>query len=193
VTLPNKGQRTELFAEYTGGPLGGDKNFYKLELKTAWYFKGLFSGHVLEVVGRTGVADSLDNSNDVPFYDRFYLGGLYSLRGYEYREIGPREPLTDGSGLEEPVGGDTYWFGSLEYSLPIIERLRFAVFYDIGYVGAKPYDFNFSDYADNWGIGLRLNLPIGPLRLDYGVPISYPDNVDGSGRFQFGVGYTREF
>src|SRR5262249_61353893 len=114
--------------------LGGDKEFYKLQLKGAWYFKGFAPGHVLEVVARTGVADSLD-STDVPFYERYYLGGLYSLRGFKYRSVSPREP-----GFTEPIGGDTFWFGSLEYSIPIIERLRFAVFYDIGNVRSKAYD-----------------------------------------------------
>jgi outer membrane protein insertion porin family len=187
VLLPNKGQRTELSASYTGGPIGVDKEFYKIELKTAWYFKGLFPGHVLEMVGRTGVADSL-NSEDVPFYERYYLGGLYSLRGFHYRSISPREP-----GYTEPVGGDTYWFGSAEYSIPIIERLRFALFYDIGSVTADPYDFTLDNFSDNWGIGLRLNLPIGPLRLDYGIPIHHDIYSGSSGQFQFGVGYTREF
>jgi outer membrane protein insertion porin family len=202
VLLPNRGQRTELFGELTGGPFGGDEDFYKLELKTAWYFKGLFSGHVLEVVGRIGVGDGLTGSKDIPFYERYYLGGLYSLRGFDYREIGPREPLADGSAFE-PVGGKTYWFGTAEYSIPIIERLRFAVFYDVGMV--YPDAFSFSPdpsrgpgydtgtYADNWGLGLRLNLPIGPLRLDYGFPINAPNGVDDNGQFQFGVGYTREF
>jgi outer membrane protein insertion porin family len=186
--LPDKGQRTELFAEIAG-PWPGEKDYWKTELRTAWYFKGPFTGHVLEVIGRTGVADSFGNSSSVPFYDRFYLGGLYSLRGFKYREISPREP-----GFEEPVGGNTYWFGSLEYSIPIIEKLRFALFYDIGNVTADAFDYNFSNYSDNWGFGLRLNLPIGPLRLDYGIPMSYDKRYsDGSGRFQFGVGYTREF
>ena len=187
ATLPNKGQRTELFGEFVGGPLGGSKEFYKIELKSAWYFRGLATGHVIELVGRTGVADSLQ-SEDVPFYDRYYLGGLYSLRGFKYRSISPREPE-----INEPIGGDTYWFGSAEYSIPIIERLRFAVFYDIGNVAARPYDFNLDNLNDNWGFGLRLNLPIGPLRLDYGIPIHHDEFNSGSGRFQFGVGYTREF
>jgi len=193
VTLPDRGQRTEIFTEVTGGPLGGDESFYKLEVKSSWYFKGIARGHVLEIAGRTGVADGLSSSDDVPFYDRYYLGGLYSMRGYEYREIGPREPLNDGSGRSEPVGGNTYWFGTAEYSIPLVERVRFAMFYDIGNVLSDAYDYDFSDYADNWGVGIRLNLPIGPLRLDYGVPISYPDYADGGGRFQFGVGYTRDF
>jgi len=202
VTLPNKGQRTELFAEFTGGPLGGDKEFYKLELKSAWYFKGFMAGDVLEVAGRVGVADSLKSNEDVPFYERYYLGGLYSLRGFRYREIGPSEQLI-GSTATEPAGGDTYWFATAEYSTPIIERLRFAVFYDIGMVYPDSFSFtpdpsrgvgyDTGSYADNWGVGFRLNLPIGPLRLDYGIPITSPPGLGGHGRFQFGVGYTREF
>ena len=59
---------------------------------------------------------------------------------------------------------------------------------------SSPVSPTAQDYNDNWGIGLRLNLPIGPLRLDYGIPIHYDDrHQSGSGRFQFGVGYTREF
>jgi outer membrane protein insertion porin family len=185
--LPERGQRTELFGE-VAGPWPGEKDYWKVELRTAWYFKGLFPGHIIEAVGRSGVTDSFGNSSTVPFYDRFYLGGLYSLRGFKYREISPREP-----GQDEPVGGDTYWFGSLEYSVPIIEKLRFALFYDAGNVMVKAFDYKFSNYSDNWGFGLRLNLPIGPLRLDYGIPIHHDQYSDGSGRFQFGVGYTREF
>jgi outer membrane protein insertion porin family len=189
-----------LFAELTGGPFGGDKNFYKVEMKSAWYFKGFMAGDVLEVAGRIGVADSLKSNEDVPFYERYYLGGLYSLRGFRYREIGPSETLFNSTSTE-PSGGDTYWFGTAEYSTPIIERLRFAVFYDIGMVYPGSYSFTpgrtgglpTGSYADNWGIGLRLNLPIGPLRLDYGIPITSPPGIGSSGRFQFGVGYTREF
>src|SRR5204862_8218910 len=138
----------------------------KLDFKTAWYFKGLLPGHVLELTGEARVADSLE-SGDVPFYERYFLGGLYSLRGFKYRSISPREP-----GFKEPIGGDTSWFGSAEYSIPIIERLRFAFFYDIGSVAPDPYSFDSKIY-DNFGAGIRLNLPIGPLRLDYGIPIHY--------------------
>jgi len=185
-TLPNKGQRTELLGELAGGPFGGEKDFYKLELNSAWFFKGFFEGHVFELTGRTGVAGGVNGAGSVPFYERYYLGGIGSLRGYKYRDVSPRDP-----GYKEPVGGDTFWFGSAEYSLPIIERLRFALFYDIGNVLSDSYDFDFSSYTDNWGVGLRLNLPIGPLRLDYGIPINHDKYNDGGGRFQFSVGYTR--
>jgi outer membrane protein insertion porin family len=201
VTLPNKGQRTEIDA-ILAGPFPGDRDYYKLELKSAWYFKGFFPGHVLELVGETGVAGSYGSTADVPFYDRYYLGGPDSLRGFRFRSVSPRErPLFPAEGASrEPIGGDTYWFGSAEYSVPIIQSdkergvgLRFAVFYDIGNVMLDPYSYDFSNYLDNWGLGLRLNLPIGPLRLDYGIPIHHDRFNSGSGQFQFGVGYTRQF
>jgi outer membrane protein insertion porin family len=199
--LPDKGQKTEFTATFTGGPIGGDKEFYKLEASTAWYFKGLVKGHVLELVGHAGTAESVQ-SGDVPFYDRFYLGGLWDLRGFKLRNIGPRDPNYGNPNYpnmaNEPIGGDSYWFGSAEYSIPIFEQehgvgVRFAFFYDIGNVMANPYTFNTSNFNDNWGLGLRLNLPIGPIRLDYGIPIHHDQFNSGSGQFQFGVGYTREF
>jgi outer membrane protein insertion porin family len=196
VQLPNKGQRTELIAQLTGGPLGGSYSFYRLEVHSAHYFRGLFPGHVLEIGGRSGVVEEFAKSPDVPFFERYYLGGLTSLRGFKYRYISPRQVpnIPD----NEPIGGDTYWFGSVEYSIPIFEQergvgVRFALFYDIGSVGANPYNPNFARYSDNWGLGLRLNLPIGPLRLDYGIPIHHDQYSSKAGKFQFGVGWERPF
>jgi len=189
--LPNHGQRTELDPEISVG----DTTYFKVEAKTAWYFPGLFKGHVLEADGRVGVASSL-SSGDVPFYDRYYLGGLYSLRGFKYRNVSPREQGF--AGVDEPIGGDSYWYGSLEYSIPILEKdngpsVRFALFYDAGSVGAGSYSFS-GYFDDDAGIGLRLDIPhLGPLRLDYGVPITHDQFNGSTGKFQFGVGYTREF
>ena len=197
--LPDGGQRTELLAEVVGGPLGGDQEFYKLELKTAWYFRPYFKGHVIELVGRTGVADGM-GGNDVPFYERYYLGGLYNLRGFNYRDVSPRDrrPPPETGYYDEPVGGDTYWFGSAEYSVPVFTveggvSVRFAVFYDIGSVKSDSYEYSMSDFSSDWGVGLRLNLPIGPLRLDYAIPLDHDEFSSGNPKFQFGVGYTRDF
>jgi len=191
--LPNHGQRTELSTEVSVG----STDFYKLELHTAWYFPGLLKGHVIEAVGRTGIADSFEGG-DVPFYDRYYLGGLYSLRGFKFRNIAPRQAFTPGVTVDEPIGGDTYWFSSYEYSIPVFEKeggvsLRYALFYDIGSVDAASYSYSLN-YSDDWGMGIRLNIPhLGPLRLDYGIPIKHDQFNNSSGQFQFGVGYTREF
>lgn len=190
--LPNAGQRTEFLTELAGGPFGMDTDYYRLELRSAWYFKGFAEGHVLELTGRGGVVQNYGNSANVPLFDRWFLGGLYSLRGFDYRDVGPK----DVNG--EALGGKTYWFGSAEYSIPIIDRLRMAFFYDAGMVYANKFSFsqagfNTGSYNDNVGFGLRLNLPIGPLRLDYGIPINTDPQNKSSGKFQFGVGYTREF
>jgi outer membrane protein insertion porin family len=190
--LPDAGQRTEFFTEVAGGPFGLDTDYVRFELRSAWYFKGLGEGHVLEVSGRSGVVQNYGDSNRVPLFDRWFLGGMYSLRGFDYREVGPKDFLG------EPLGGETYWFGSLEYSIPIIDRFRLAAFYDAGMVYESAFSFshaanNTGFYNDNVGIGFRLNLPIGPLRLDYGIPITADPQNGGSGKFQFGVGYTRDF
>jgi len=198
VKLPNHGQRTEIDPEFSLG----DTSYYKLELRTSWYFPGLFTGHVLEVVGRSGVADSV-SGGDVPFYDRYYLGGLYSLRGFKFRNIAPRDPAyspSNPAGMpNEPIGGDTFWFGSVEYSLPIFEKdngpgVRFAMFYDIGAVYQNAYSTSGDNFDDDWGLGLHINIPkLGPLRLEYGIPIHHDQYNGDSGRFQFGVGWQRPF
>lgn len=204
VKLPNHGQLTEFTPEISFG----DRDYYKLELSSAWYFPGItipslafFNHHVIEVGGRVGSAKGF-YGGDVPFYDRYYLGGLYSLRGFQYRNISPRDPDSyPGNPYSippEPIGGDSYWFGSIEYSFPIIEKedgpsLRFAMFYDVGDVGVGSYSFT-GNFDDNWGLGLRLDIPhLGPLRLDYGIPIHHDQFNSGSGQFQFDVGYTRPF
>lgn len=191
--LANRGQRIELIGEVAGGVFGGDTDFYRLEMRGAQYFPGFDEGHIIEILGRIGVSEAYGDSPRVPLFDRFFLGGLYTLRGFRYRDVGPVDENN------EPIGGSTYWFGSVEYSIPVIERVRFAAFYDIGMVYYDPYSFDLRTpskhaYNDSWGIGIRLNLPIGPLRLDYAFPLTAEDYNDrGSGRFQFGVGYHREF
>jgi len=193
--LPNGGQRTEFDPEF----VTGDSTYYKLELKSAWYFPGFFKGHVIELTGRAGVADGL-GTQDVPFYDRYYLGGLYNLRGFKYRNIGPRDPLLGIQPLipNEPLGGDSYWFGSLDYYIPIIQKdngvnLRLDLFYDIGAVSVQPYSLN-GRINDDYGVGLLLDIPhLGPLQLYYGIPIQHDQFNSGAGKFQFGFGYAREF
>ena len=191
--LPNHGTRTELETEWAGGVLGGDTDFYKFEFRTSWYFPGLFEGHVIEVRGRAGGVESFGDSKGqpVPLFDRFFLGGTGSLRGYRYRDVGPAQ-------AGEPVGGQTFWFGSVEYSFPLIEQIRLAGFYDIGNVYAGPFSLTRRPgqeaYTDNVGIGFRLNIPhLGPLRFDYGFPIQHDKDVSGGGKFQFSVGYRADY
>lgn len=198
--LPNRGFRTVFNTGVAGGPLGADADFYRLELRHAHYFPGFAKGHVLEVLGRIGVIDSYGRSTDVPLFERWFMGGAFNMRGFEYREVGPKD-ITG-----EPLGGSTYWFGSVEYSIPIIDRVRLAAFYDIGMAYQDAFSFNpnvydrngnpvldTGVYNDNVGLGIRLNLPIGPLVFDYGIPLTSDQFNDSSGQFQFRAGYQRDF
>jgi len=132
-------------------------------------------------------AASVDTWGDGTFvhiYDRLFLGGSNDLRGFDYRDVSPRD-ITG-----EPLGGQSLAAFTIEYTMPIIEKARFAVFFDSGFVNRRPWDFDAKDYVDDVGIGLRLDLPIGPLRIDYGIPLEKGPYKDaGSGKFNFNVGY----
>ena len=79
---------------------------------------------------------------------------------------------------------------SLEYTVPLFEQVRGAVFYDAGFVNADAYDFDTSNLHTDAGLGLRLNLPFGPLAFDYAVPLESPDpESDKGGQFQFYLDY----
>jgi outer membrane protein insertion porin family len=191
LTLPDRGQRTEVSAEVATSP--GNTDFYKLELRTSWYFKGFGSNQVLELGARGGVVDTYGDTSQVPLFERWFLGGLYNLRGYKYQTVGPEDQYG------EPLGGDTYFYGVAEYSIPIIKMVRLAWFYDVGNVFPKSYSFDAGPgrrfLTDDVGMGLRIVLPIGggtPLRLDYGIPITHDPNLGSAGRFQIGVGYTHD-
>jgi outer membrane protein insertion porin family len=176
----------ELNTEVTSSALGGDADYYKIEAKGSKFFP-LFEtqNQVLAVLGRTGVLDSFGDTRQVPFYDRFYLGGPYTLRGFEFRDVGPRTRVF---GNNVPTGGNTYGFLSLEYSLDVVEPLRFAFFYDAGFVNRDSYDFSPGDYNDNFGFGLRLLIAGAPLSLDYGIPITADRDNDQGGQFNFSFG-----
>jgi outer membrane protein insertion porin family len=119
----------------------------------------------------------------VPIFERLFLGGANNLRGFDYREVGPKDEFG------EPLGGLTSAYASVEYSAPVIEKVRAAVFYDVGMVSTDSYDWG-GDLNSNVGIGLRLMLPaIGMIRLDYGIPVQADERNDSSGQFNFNLGY----
>jgi outer membrane protein insertion porin family len=106
------------------------------------------------------------------------------LRGFRYRDVGPK----DKNG--EPVGGRSLARFTVEYTFPIVESVRGAVFYDVGFVNRASWDFGGSNVNSDVGIGLLLELPaIGPVRIDYGIPLQADEFNDSSGKFQFNVGY----
>ena len=180
------GSRAEGIIEVAGGPLRGDADYYKLEFRGSQFFP-LFETQtqVLSIIARAGTMSEYGSSKDVPYFNKFYLGGPYTLRGFEYREVGPKAV---GTGAGEPLGGKSYGMFSAEYSLDIVSPIRFAMFYDAGFVNASSYDFNPGSYNDNWGIGLRLFVAGAPLSLDFGIPLTSDKYNKKGNQFNFSFG-----
>ena len=124
-----------------------------------------------------------DDSDHVPIFDALYLGGPNSLRGFRFRAMSPY----DNKG--QPIGGDSLARVTGEYTFPIMDRIRGATFYDTGFVNRGAYDMSIGHLASDVGLGLRLDLPIGPVRLDYGVPLQNPHHNSSTGQFNFSIGY----
>lgn len=182
VFLTRRGQKIDFSMFVAGGPLGGDVEIYGFDLAGSQYFK-LPWDTIFLINGQIATVDTWAGGNRVPIFDRLYLGGPNNLRGFRFRRISPR----DEEG--EPIGGQTLARLTFEYTFPIIERIRGAVFYDTGFVNSGAYDFGTGDLASDVGVGVRLDLPIGPVRLDYGIPLQSPYNNGASGKFHFTIGY----
>jgi outer membrane protein insertion porin family len=185
VFLTRKGERIEFMAQAAGGPLWGQEDIYKFQVE-AQKFVTLPYDVIVMLGGSTGVVNEYDDSSRVPIWDRYFAGGSRSIRGFNNRTVGPKDPTTG-----DPIGGKTFGYVNLELTFPIVDRVRGAVFTDAGFV--DPDFADYSDVADIYsagaGIGLRLNLPIGPLRLDLGMPyVNNSNNSDGI-KFHFDVGY----
>lgn len=179
-----RGNRVELRTDLAGGLWGGDADYYKLEFRGSQFYPLFdFQAQVLAVILRGGVVDAYGDSDTVPFYERFFLGGPYTLRGFEYREVGPKDTFNN-----EPTGGNTYGMLTLEYSADIVAPIRFAIFYDAGFVNEDSFDFSPVRYNDNFGVGLRLFVGGAPLSLDFGIPLTSDAVNDKGNQFNFSFG-----
>jgi outer membrane protein insertion porin family len=182
--------------DFAGGPIGGDKNYWKFFGRASHYFPMPF-GSVLEIRGRLGLADSYSGTAKIPIYERFFAGGAYTIRGYEERKVGPVDPSS-----HDPLGGESMVVGNIEYTYPLFSFLKVAAFYDVGNVWEKLGDIFSSKDANNVpnsggfksgvGLGVRVNTPIGPIMLDYGIPMNKESGAStkkSGGRFHFSASH----
>lgn len=180
--LTRKGELVELTGFISGGPLGGSVQDYGISLEASKYF--LLPWDIIFLVkGELSVVDTWGGSEEVPIFDRLYLGGANNLRGFNFREVGPVDEF------DNPIGGSSLGYITFEVTFPIMSRVRGAVFSDLGFVNASAYDFGTSNVNADIGFGLRLDLPIGPIRVDYGYPVIHDSWNGPPGKFNFNIGY----
>ena len=194
--LPTKGTYLGADVEYDSKSLGSAYNLFKHEYHVGVY-EPLFWKFVLHVRGQIGweVAPSGQWENvgtkaapvyeyfpSYPIYERFFLGGINSLRGWRYGEVGPLDPY----GLV--YGGDKYTVTNLEVLFPLVEKygIRGLVFFDAGNAYAENQAM-FSSFREDIGPGIRWNSPFGPLRIELGYKLNPRENEHPL-EFQFSAG-----
>ncbi len=160
--LPTKGTYIGANLEYSAKALGGDYNLFKQEYHLGAYYPLFwkFIGHLRGEVGFENPG-GLDN---FPIYERFFLGGIDSLRGWKFGQVGP----TDNLGLV--YGGDKYAVINAELLFPLVEKygVRGVVFFDTGNSFAEGQSLDPSQFREDVGLGVRWNSPFGPLRIEAG-------------------------
>jgi outer membrane protein insertion porin family len=178
--LTRNGERIS-YTWWVAGP-GGTEQIYGFDVEASKYWHLPWDTILLVNAEVAGVDRWGDQTKLVKIYNRLFLGGSNNLRGFDFRDVGPKDPNG------EPLGGQSMARATIEWTFPIVEKARGALFYDTGFVNTDPWDYNFNNVASDIGFGLRLDLPIGPLRVDYGIPLQQAGN-HGSGKFNFNVGY----
>jgi len=178
--LTRSGERIT-YTWWVAGP-GGTEQIYGFDVEASKYWRLPWDTILLINAEVAGVDRWGDQTKLVKIYDRLFLGGSNNLRGFDFRDVGPKDPNG------EPLGGQSMARTTIEWTFPIVAKARGALFYDTGFVNTNPWDYNFNNVASDIGFGLRLDLPIGPLRVDYGIPLQQAGN-HGSGKFNFNVGY----
>lgn len=169
------GSVNTLSVEYAGGVMGGDAQYTKVEGTTSWFFP-LPLDCVFHLKGSAGQA--FENEADkLPVFERFYLGGLNSIRGFETSRISPKDPTTN-----ERIGGDKMWFTNIEIIFPLFEEmgLKGVVFTDFGNVYAVEDNWDSSKVKKAAGLGFRWLSPVGPLRLEWGYNLDRDADEDAS-------------
>jgi outer membrane protein insertion porin family len=172
----SRGSRNSIYVTYAG--LGGSNNFLKSEVDSSWYFP--FGSTTLMLRGRYGYATGV-GGKELPLYERFYVGGIYTVRGLGFGEAGPKDEETG-----DYIGGTNELIFNIDYTFPLVSeiRLKGVVFTDIG---SSFYAFKEMNLRYTTGLGVRWISPFGPIRLEWGYNLDKKEGEQPS-RFEFAFG-----
>ncbi len=183
--LPTEGVFSKFSVQYAGEFLGGEIDFTKYRLESGlflplfWKFTGAF--HF-----KGGYLDDRTKGNPDIDWERFYLGGINSIRGFDQYDINTSEP-----GAAILRGGEKFIQFNIELVFPIQEDMGVAgvLFYDRGDVYTTSQSIDLMDQFSSTGFELRWNSPMGPIRLAYGIVIDGKhEKTTGDGQFDFSIG-----
>jgi outer membrane protein insertion porin family len=184
---PTEGADHSLTVEYAG--LGGDVGFTKYIAEFGQYIP-LFWGTVGFLHAKAGYVDDIEGKK-LPDYEKFYLGGINSLRGFEWRDISlienPEEPDPK---KQKKIGGYKFLQFNVEFLVPLLKKAGVVgvLFYDTGNVYDKSDNFDFGDLRESAGFGIRWYSPMGPIRVEQGYILDPQGEESRSGRLEFTIG-----
>jgi outer membrane protein insertion porin family len=178
---PTDGSVQDVSVEFAG--LGGDTDYLKVESRARWFYpfyrSPSWGTFVASAGGRVGygLGEGGRDGKELPLFERFFPGGINSVRGFRTRTLGPREPVfaPDGTIVDTtPVGGSSQLIMNGELIFPLIEELglRGVVFFDAGNAFSRSQGLDVAELRYAYGWGVRWLSPIGPLRLEIGYPIA---------------------
>jgi outer membrane protein insertion porin family len=192
---PTEGTKSSLSLKFAG--LGGDNRFIKSDLSGRWHYPLLNDpnwggAYVLALGGSlgygVGLVERSNGKKDLPLFERYFLGGMNSVRGFAERSLGPREPsdcdtaTPPNCSSTQVVGGDRAMVLNTELLFPIMDQLglRGVAFVDIGNSFDGSNSFSISDFRRSVGFGARWLSPFGPLRVELGFPLNKQSGDDTS-------------
>ena len=181
---PVSGSLNTLSYEHAGGLLRADSEFQRYTLDSSW-FRGTWRNHVFAAHARAGYLNSRTNDDWFLRYERFYLGGIDTVRGYEDYSI---YPPPRGNELYS-YGGNKVFFANFEYRIPLGSQLTGSAFFDVGQVWDEyqPNIFKHINLRKGAGVGIRFNL-LGMLaRAEWGYGFDRPGGEKG-GKLHFTIG-----
>lgn len=178
--IPQKGWHVTLPIEI-GAAIGDNETGYiRAGIAGAWYYR-INSNYQLALGGSANLIVPTSDSTEFPIDLRLFSGGARSIRSFPERELGP----TSANGF--PTGGEASWTTHAEITRGLIGSLKATAFIDAGALGRDHTDFGSADLEVAAGLGLRFDLPIGPVRLEYGHNLTR-DRGEPSGTFHFAIG-----
>jgi len=182
---PTAGSLQDISVEFAG--VGGESKFIKAEARMRWYYPfwksptlGTFT---FSLGGNLGYGVGFGGQNELPLFERYFPGGINSVRGFRILSLGPRNVLFDNYGRlvhTDRIGGSQQLIFNNELIFPIIEQLglKGVLFFDAGNAFSAKHGIDMGDMRMSVGAGVRWQSPMGPLRIEFGVPLNEDVNDD---------------
>jgi outer membrane protein insertion porin family len=179
---PRKGFFVEMTGEVGAAVGTATTSYVSTEARASYYIPVGDADHVALSL-RNGILLPSSSGNDLPIDLRFFQGGPDSVRSFPLRRMG------DLSGSNDPLGGEAYWTGSAEFVRKLVGPLQAVVFSDVGTLSRTFDGYGLDNVEVALGTGLRLDLPIGPIRFEYGRNMTRDPN-EPTGAFHFVIGVS---